>query len=349
MNAQSILVEAFRRGASDIHLSGGDFPWMRIDGMLVRCDSRVLTDQDIELGLQELLSPTQAQAARSSPEYDCAVAIAGVGRVRLNIFRHMQGMGVALRLIPGTIPRLHELGMPPAVNKLSHLERGLILITGPTGSGKSTTLAALINAINREKSLHIVTIEDPIEFVHESHRCLVHQREVGAHTGSFAHALRAALREDPDVILVGELRDLETIHLALTAAETGHLVVATIHSSSAAKTVERMIDPFPAEQQSQVRSMFAESLQAIVTQTLCSRVGGGRVVAAEVMIATPAVRTLIREGKSHQLLGVMQTSHGVGMQTLASHIQALIGGGLISKETAVEKLGRIECLSSFPS
>lgn len=346
---KSLLSEAVFRGASDLHLSEGEVPWMRIDGGLVRCESSVLTDQDIELALKECLSPRQVEAVGSSRDYDCAAEIAGLGRVRINVFQHLRGRGIAVRLIPRDIPRLQELGMPSIVTRLSRLDRGLILITGPTGSGKSTTLAALINAINCERYLHIVTIEDPIEFVHTCKNCLIHQREVGASAGSFAQALRAALREDPDIILVGELRDLETIHLALTAAETGHLVMATIHSSSAATTVDRIIDPFPAQQQARIRSMLAESLQAIISQTLCSREGGGRVMAVEILLATPAVRTLIREDKSHQLPGVMQTSQGVGMQTLSAHMQALVAKGIIRGETAVEKLGRIEWLQTFPS
>lgn len=349
MNIQSLISESLLRGASDIHLSEGQVPWLRIDGRLVRCESPVLTHADIEIALKELLSSTQARCLYSSDDYDCAAEVAGVCRLRINVFRHAQGRGMALRLIPTTIPQVQELGMPSILQRLSRLERGLVLITGPTGSGKSTTLAALVNAINCERSLHIITIEDPIEFVHKSKSCLIHQRQVGVNTGSFGQALRSALREDPDIILVGELRDLETIQLALTAAETGHLVLATIHSSSAPKTVDRIIDLFPAEQQAQVRSMFAESLQAIVSQTLCSRVGGGRVLAAEILIATPAVRTLIREAKSHQLPGVMQTSQGVGMQTLSAHMQALVSNGLICGKTAVEKLGRIEWLQSSPS
>jgi twitching motility protein PilT len=272
-------------------------------------------------------------------DIDFSMQLGEIARFRVNVFRQNRGLGGVFRKIPTKILSLGELNMPPVLADLSRKEKGLVLVTGPTGSGKSTTLAGMIDLINSELEGHILTIEDPIEFVHKSKKCLVNQREVGPHTQSFNNALRAALREDPDIVLVGEMRDLETIQLALTAAETGHLVFGTLHTSSAPKTVDRIIDVFPPNQQAQVRAMLSESVQAIVTQTLCKKVGGGRVAALEILIGTTAVRNLIREGKIHQIPSVMQTSQGIGMQTLEMHLRELVDRNLISRETAIEKTG----------
>jgi twitching motility protein PilT len=250
----------------------------------------------------------------------------------VNVFVQRRGPGAVLRTIPTQIPTLESLSMPPILTELCTRERGLVLVTGPTGSGKSTTLAAMVDLINRTWDSHILTVEDPIEFVHTSKKCLVNQREVGPHTGSFSNALRSALREDPDVILIGEMRDLETISLALTAAETGHLVFGTLHTSSAAKTVDRIIDVFPGDQQSQIRTMLSESLEAVVAQTLLKKKGGGRVAACEILVGAPAVRNLIREAKLHQIPSMMQTGQRVGMQTFDMALQELVKKGLIDQE-----------------
>ena len=256
----------------------------------------------------------------------------GSGRFRVNVFVHSRGPGAVLRTIPTAIPSLDSMDLPPILKDLCSRERGLVLVTGPTGSGKSTTLAAMVDVVNATWEGHILTVEDPIEFVHPPKRCIVNQREVGHHTSSFAKALKSALREDPDVILIGELRDLETISLALTAAETGHLVFGTLHTSSAPKTIDRIIDVFPADQQGQIRTMLSESLEAVVAQTLLKRKGGGRVAACEVLVGTPAVRNLIREAKLHQLPSMMQTGKAVGMQTLDAAVADLVKRGVVDKD-----------------
>jgi len=335
-----LIRDAIQRGASDIHLSVGERPMARVDGEIVRCGECLVTEDWLRGSLMALMSERAGERAVESREFDCAIDVASLGRLRANIFHHDRGLAVALRVIPSSVPVLSSLGLPSIVEELARIERGLIVVTGPTGSGKSTTLAAMLDLINSERPCHILTIEDPIEFTHSSKRGVVHQREIGRDTDSFARALRAGLREDPDVILIGEMRDQETIELALTAAETGHVVMATVHSASAPKTIDRILDALPAERQSQARGMLAESLQGVITQTLCRRRGGGRVAAVEVMTATPAVRALIREAKTHQLRGVMEASRQAGMQTLPSHIRQLAASGLLSEETAVEKIGR---------
>jgi len=265
---------------------------------------------------------------------DFSFDLGDIARFRVNAFRSRRGEGAVFRAIPSKVMTIADLGLPSILKELAEKEKGLVLVTGPTGSGKSTTLAAMIDHVNETYEGHILTIEDPIEFVHSSKKCLINQREVGAHTESFNAALRGALREDPDVILVGEMRDLETIALALTAAETGHLVFATLHTSSAPKTVDRVIDVFPAAQQGQIRAMFAESMQAVITQTLLRKRAGGRIVALELLIGTPAVRNLIRENKIHQLPSTMQTGQAVGMQTLDMALVDLVNRGLVTKEEA---------------
>ena len=322
MDIEGIFEEARLKRASDLHLRAGMPPVMRIDGDLEPLAMEVLSNEVIDSIIGGMLSTQQLNLFEQGQEVDLSTCVGG-SRCRVNVFRHSRGVGVVFRLIPQEISSLQALGMPEVVSKVLSRGKGLVLVTGPTGSGKSTTLAAMIDHLNKERAGHIVTVEDPIEFVHTSKRALITQREVGGHTVSFSAALRSALREDPDVIMVGELRDLETIQLALTAAETGHLVLATLHTASAAKTVDRIIDVFPAEQQAQVRAMFAESIEAVISQRLIKRVGGGRVAALEVLIGTTAVRHLIREGKSHQLYSVMQTSHQLGMQTMERHLAEL--------------------------
>ena len=310
---------------------------VRINGDMKRLKLPPLTAEQTHAMLYDVMGDSQRKTFEEFNDVDFAMQLGEIARFRVNVFRQHRGVGAVFRKIPAVVLSLEQLGMPGILSELVRREKGLILVTGPTGSGKSTTLAAMIDQINNEEEGHILTIEDPIEFVHKSKKCLVNQREVGPHTMSFAQALRAALREDPDYILVGEMRDLETIQLALTAAETGHLVFATLHTSSAPKTVDRIIDVFPPAQQGQVRAMFSESIQAVITQTLCKKNGGGRIAALEILLGTTAVRNLIREGKIHQLPSVMQTSQNVGMQTLEMHLLELVSKGLISRETAIEK------------
>lgn len=337
MDITQLLQFAHENNASDLHISAGEPPMVRVHGDMKKIKVPPLDGERTHSMLYDVMNDNQRKIFEEFNDIDFSIQLGEVARFRVNVFKQNRGTGAVFRKIPTQILTLEELGMPPVLADLSRRERGLVLVTGPTGSGKSTTLAAMINLVNEEREGHILTIEDPIEFVHKTKKCLINQREVGAHTKSFANALRAALREDPDVILVGELRDLETIQLALTAAETGHLVFGTLHTSSAPKTVDRIIDVFPANQQAQVRAMFSESIQAVVTQTLCRKIGGGRVAGVEVLLGTTAVRNLIREGKVHQIPSVMQTSQGQGMQTLSMHLMDLVNQNLITRETAIEK------------
>ncbi|HEU0012210.1 MAG TPA: type IV pilus twitching motility protein PilT, partial [Longimicrobium sp.] len=303
-----------QQGGSDLHLSCGSPPVMRLHGHLQRIKFRDLTEQDMQALLFEMLRPEQKERYTATSDLDFAYEIPGLARFRGNLFRQHRGPGAVFRVIPSKVLSADELKLPEAIRGFARLNRGLVLVTGPTGSGKSTTLAALIDFINETRPDHILSIEDPIEFVHQNKKGLVNQREVGPHTASFASALRAALREDPDVILVGELRDPETISLALTAAETGHLVFGTLHTNSAAKTVDRIIDSFPGELQAQVRAMLSESLRGVVAQQLLRRKGGqGRVAAHEILVGTPAVANLIREGKTFQIPSIIQTGKKDGM------------------------------------
>jgi twitching motility protein PilT len=333
-----LLRETIEHKASDLHLSAGDPPCLRIDGDLIRTEHPTLDAAAVGELVATLMSPAQRERFASEYEVDFSCALADIGRFRVNVFTQGRGPGAVMRAIPAAIPSLESLEMPPILTELCKRERGLVLVTGPTGSGKSTTLAAMVDLVNSTWQGHILTIEDPVEFVHQPKRCLVNQREIGVHTSSFAAALRSALREDPDVILVGEMRDLETVALALTAAETGHLVFATLHTSSAPKTVDRIIDVFPAAQQSQIRTMLSESLEAVITQQLLKRKGGGRVAACEILIGVPAVRNLIREGKLHQIPSAMQTGQQVGMQTHDMALADLAKRGLIVRE-APPRLG----------
>jgi twitching motility protein PilT len=326
---EDLLKEAADKGASDLHLSAGQPPLLRVHGDLARTEHPALTPQAVMELVNSIMKEPQKKAFEENHEVDFACELPGKGRFRVNVFVQSRGPGAVLRTIPTVIPSLDSLNMPPILKELCNRERGLVLVTGPTGSGKSTTLAAMVDIINETWDAHILTVEDPIEFVHPPKRCLVNQREVGPHTNSFDNALRSALREDPDVILVGELRDLETISLALTAAETGHLVFGTLHTSSAPKTIDRIIDVFPAGQQGQIRTMLSESLEAVIAQTLLKKKGGGRVAATEILIGVPAVRNLIREGKLHQIPSMMQTGQRVGMQTLDMGIAELVKKGLV--------------------
>lgn len=334
MDIMQLLAFATKESASDVHISSGEPPMIRIHGDMRKIDMPPLMREDVHTVLYNILNDQQRKAYEEHYELDFAIAITGVGRFRVNAFLQNRGESIVFRTIPEKIPLLEQLNMPPIVAELTKKEKGLILLTGPTGSGKSTALAAMLDLINREYKCHILTIEDPIEFVHKSKNSLVNQRELGSNTHSFANALRSALREDPDVILVGEMRDLETISLALTAAETGHLVLATLHTSSAPKTVDRIIDVFPAEQQQQIRTMLSESLQAVIAQQLIKRKEGlGRIAALEIMIGTPAVRNLIRENKIAQIPSALQTGRQHGMQTMDQALLDLCRNSLVSKES----------------
>lgn len=334
MDIMELLAFATKESASDVHISSGEPPMIRIYGDMRKIDMPPLMREDVHTVLYNILNDQQRKAYEEHYELDFAIAITGIGRFRVNAFLQNRGESIVFRTIPEKIPLLEQLNMPAIVAELTKKEKGLILLTGPTGSGKSTTLAAMLDLINREYKCHILTIEDPIEFVHKSKNSLVNQRELGSNTHSFANALRSALREDPDVILVGEMRDLETISLALTAAETGHLVLATLHTSSAPKTVDRIIDVFPAEQQQQIRTMLSESLQAVIAQQLIKRTEGiGRIAALEIMIGTPAVRNLIRENKIAQIPSALQTGRQHGMQTMDQALLDLYRNGLVSKES----------------
>jgi len=339
MDISQLLHFAHQHDASDLHISAGEPPMVRIHGDVKRIKAPPLTSEQTHSMIYDIMNDAQRRVFEERSDIDFSMQLGEVARFRVNVFRQNRGLGGVFRKIPTKILSLEDLHMPQVLTDISRKEKGLVLVTGPTGSGKSTTLAGMIDLINSELEGHILTIEDPIEFVHRPKKCLINQREVGPHTQSFSNALRAALREDPDIILIGEMRDLETIQLALTAAETGHLVFGTLHTSSAPKTVDRVIDVFPPNQQAQVRAMFAESIQAIITQTLCKKIGGGRAAALEILMGTTAVRNLIREGKIHQLPGVMQTSQNVGMQTLEMHLKELVGNNVISREAAIEKTG----------
>jgi twitching motility protein PilT len=338
MKLQNLLCHCISRRASDLHLSSGVPPLLRVDGDLITLSDVALSHDDIHASLMTIMSSAQKSHFSQSHECDFSLDVTDVSRFRVNVFQQARGVSAVFRVIPHVIPSLQTLQAPALLTQLMQRPHGLVLVTGPTGSGKSTTLAAMVDVLNQTQPKHIVTIEDPIEFVHSPQQCLIQQREVGAHTHSFANALRAALREDPDVILVGELRDLETIRLAITAAETGHLVLGTLHTASAAKTMDRIVDVFPAEEKDMARSMLSESLNAVISQVLCKRKDGqGRVAAFEVMVGTPAVRNLIREGKVAQLFSAIQTGRTTGMQTLDQSLAALVQQELIDAAEARAK------------
>ncbi|MCZ6457758.1 MAG: type IV pilus twitching motility protein PilT [Gammaproteobacteria bacterium] len=337
MDITELLAFSAKQGASDLHLSAGLPPMIRVDGDVRRINLPPLEHTEVHSLIYEIMNDKQRKDFEEFLETDFSFEVPGVARFRVNAFNQNRGAGAVFRTIPSKVLTMEDLSLGQVFKDVSMVPRGLVLVTGPTGSGKSTTLAAMIDFVNDNRYDHILTIEDPIEFVHESKKCLVNQREVHRDTHGFNEALRAALREDPDVILVGELRDLETIRLALTAAETGHLVFGTLHTTSAAKTIDRIIDVFPAQEKDMVRSMLSESLQAVVAQTLLKRSSGGRVAAHEIMIGTPAIRNLIREGKVAQMYSSIQTGSGLGMQTLDQCLTEMVEKRVITREVAREK------------
>ncbi|KQQ54709.1 type IV pili twitching motility protein PilT [Pseudomonas sp. Leaf127] len=337
MDITELLAFSAKQGASDLHLSAGLPPMIRVDGDVRRINLPALDAKQVKALIYDIMNDKQRQDFEERLETDFSFEVPGVARFRVNAFNQNRGAGAVFRTIPSKILSMEDLGMGEVFRRITDVPRGLVLVTGPTGSGKSTTLAAMVDYLNSNKHHHILTIEDPIEFVHESKKCLVNQREVHRDTLGFSEALRSALREDPDVILVGEMRDLETIRLALTAAETGHLVFGTLHTTSAAKTIDRVVDVFPAAEKSMIRSMLSESLHAVISQVLLKKVGGGRVAAHEIMMGTPAIRNLIREDKVAQMYSAIQTGGAMGMQTLDMCLAELLKRGLINRESAREK------------
>jgi twitching motility protein PilT len=337
MDITELLAFSAKQGASDLHLSAGLPPMIRVDGDVRRINLPPLEHPEVHSLIYEIMNDKQRKDFEEFLETDFSFEVPGVARFRVNAFNQNRGAGAVFRTIPSKVLTMEDLDLGQVFKDVAMVPRGLVLVTGPTGSGKSTTLAALVDFINDNRYDHILTIEDPIEFVHESKKCLVNQREVHRDTHGFNEALRSALREDPDIILVGELRDLETIRLALTAAETGHLVFGTLHTTSAAKTIDRVIDVFPAEEKSMVRSQLSESLQAVISQTLLKRANGGRVAAHEIMIGVPAIRNLIREDKVAQMYSAIQTGAGHGMSTLDQSLEELVSKRVITRETAREK------------
>ncbi|MGI4787736.1 MAG: type IV pilus twitching motility protein PilT [Janthinobacterium lividum] len=337
MDIEELLRKTVVSKASDLHLTVGAPPTIRLHGEMMQLPYPELTRDVLRTMLIGILTGDQQNRFEEKRDLDFSIEIPNLARFRCNFFVGRRGEGAVFRVIPTEIKSFSDLGLPPVLAEMARQERGLVLVTGPTGSGKSTTLAAMVDLINNERHAHILTVEDPIEFVHPHKKCIVNQREVRVHTESFASALRAALREDPDVILVGEMRDLETISLAVSAAETGHLVFGTLHTSSAAQTVDRIIDVFPPHQQSQIRTQLSESLQGVIAQTLIPKIGGGRVAALEIMTTTAAVKNLIREGKTFQLPSIIETNSNLGMTTLGQALQELVIKGLITPENAVIK------------
>ena len=337
MDVTELLAFSAKQGASDLHLSAGLPPMIRVDGDVRRINLPPMEHNEVQALIYEIMNDKQRKDYEEFLETDFSFEVPGVARFRVNAFNQNRGAGAVFRTIPSKVLTMEDLGMGQVFIDIAERARGVVLVTGPTGSGKSTTLAAMIDFINSNKYEHILTIEDPIEFVHESKKCLVNQREVHRDTHGFNEALRSALREDPDIILVGELRDLETIRLALEAAETGHMVFGTLHTQSAAKTIDRVVDVFPAQEKAMVRSMLSESLQAVISQTLLKKQGGGRVAAQEIMICTPAIRNLIREDKVAQMYSAIQTGAQKGMQTLDQCLENLLDKRLITREQARAK------------
>ncbi|QBR84591.1 type IV pilus twitching motility protein PilT [Legionella israelensis] len=334
MDIAELLAFSVKNNSSDLHLSAGMPPMIRVDGDLRKINVPPLDHKAVIKIIYDIMNDKQRKEYEENFETDFSFEITNLARFRVNAFTQGRGAGAVFRTIPSDILSMEDLNLPPVFTEIASFPKGLVLVTGPTGSGKSTTLAAVIDYINRNRYDHILTVEDPIEFVHESKKCLVNQREVHRDTLSFNAALRSALREDPDIILVGELRDLETIRLAMTAAETGHLVFGTLHTNSATKTINRIIDVFPGEEKAMIRSMLSESLQAVIAQTLLKKVGGGRVAALEIMLCTSAIRNLIREDKVAQMYSSIQTGQAKGMQTLDQHLKQLVNEHLITAQTA---------------
>ncbi|MCP4767661.1 MAG: type IV pilus twitching motility protein PilT [Gammaproteobacteria bacterium] len=344
MDIAQLLAFGVKQGASDLHLSAGLPPMIRVDGDIRRINVPEMEHKQVHDMIYDIMSDKQRKDYEEFLETDFSFEIPGLARFRVNAFNHNRGAGGVFRTIPSKILSLDDLGAPKIFKEISEYPRGIVLVTGPTGSGKSTTLAGMVDYKNDSEYGHILTVEDPIEFVHESKKCLVNQREVHRDTLGFNEALRSALREDPDTILVGEMRDLETIRLALSAAETGHLVFGTLHTSSAAKTIDRIVDVFPAAEKSMVRSMLSESLKAVISQTLMKKIGGGRAAAHEIMIGTPAIRNLIREDKVAQMYSAIQTGQNVGMQTLDQNLKELLAQGVVSKGEAQRKAANPDSL-----
>jgi twitching motility protein PilT len=345
-----LLKQMKAQNASDLHLTSSSAPYMRIHGDMIKLNYRSVSPETCQSLIFEILTEKQKELFQENWDLDLSYPLPGIGRFRVNVFMQRKGISAVFRLIPENIKTIKELDLPESLTNIIDASEGLVLVTGPTGSGKSTTLASLIHTINVEHQAHIITVEDPIEFVHENHRSLVSQREVSSHTKSFSAALRAALREDPDIILVGEMRDLETISLAITAAETGHLVFGTLHTNSAIKTIDRVIDVFPEGQQTQIRVMFSESLRGVIAQTLLPRADHqGRVAVVEVLVNVPAVANLIREGKTHQIASSMQTGRAHGMSTFEQSIYDLIQKGLVSKEEGSNFLRRRSASKNLPT
>ncbi len=334
MDIAELLAFSVKNNASDLHLSAGLPPMIRVDGDIRRINVPELEHKEVHALVYDIMNDKQRRDFEEFLETDFSFELPGIARFRVNAFNQDRGAAAVFRTIPSKVLTLEDLGCPQFFRDITQKPRGIILVTGPTGSGKSTTLAAMIDYINSNDYAHILTVEDPIEFVHQSKKSLINQREVHRDTLGFNEALRSALREDPDVILVGEMRDLETIRLALTAAETGHLVFGTLHTSSAAKTIDRIIDVFPAAEKAMIRSMLSESLQAVIAQTLLKKIGGGRTAAWEIMVGTPAIRNLIREDKVAQMYSAIQTGRKDGMQTLDQHLQELVEKGVVSRQTA---------------
>ncbi len=346
MNIVELLSFAVKNKASDLHLSAGMSPMIRVHGEIRKINLPAMEHKDVHEMVYDIMNDGQRKSYEEDLECDFSFEVPNLARFRVNAFNTQRGAASVLRTIPSTVLTLEDLKAPKIFAEIAQQPRGVVLVTGPTGSGKSTTLAAMVNDINEKEHGHILTLEDPIEFVHESKSSLINQREVGRDTHSFSNALRSALREDPDIILVGEMRDLETIRLAMTAAETGHLVFGTLHTSSAAKTIDRIIDVFPADEKEMMRAMLSESLRAVISQTLCkTKDGAGRVAAHEIMIGTPAIRNLIREAKVAQMYSTIQTSQGVGMQTLDQNLMELVKRNVITNAEARTKAVSKE---SFP-
>lgn len=337
MDIAELLAFGVKNNASDLHLSAELPPMIRVDGDIRRINVPALDNKTVHNMIYDIMNDKQRKDFEEFLETDFSFEIPGLARFRVNAFNHNRGVGAVFRTIPSTILTLEELGAPSVFEEIADNPRGIVLVTGPTGSGKSTTLAAMMDYKNNTEYGHILTLEDPIEFVHQSKKCLVNQREIHRDSLGFSEALRSALREDPDIILVGEMRDPETIGLALSAAETGHLVFGTLHTSSAAKTIDRVIDVFPAAEKEMIRSMLSESLKAVISQTLLKKVGGGRVAAHEIMVGTPAIRNLIRENKIPQMYSAIQTGQALGMQTLDQNLQELLQKGLVTKQDAAMK------------
>jgi twitching motility protein PilT len=348
MDILEVLKNAVEKGASDVHIAAGMKPTVRIHGDIVPFGQAALTDEDVRKGIEMIIPKTQVERFKKGEEIDCGYSLEGSSRFRVNIYHEKRGCAIAFRVISSKIPSPEEIGIQEPIKNLTRLPKGMVLVTGPTGSGKSTLIACLIDLITRERKAHIITIEDPIEYLFDDNNCIVSQREVGVHTGSFANALKYALRQDPDVVLVGEMRDLETISTALTMAETGHLVFATLHTTDAAQTVDRIIDVFPAYQQQQVRMQLSGALRAVISQELLATLDGkGRVAAREIMIVTSAIANLIREGHTHQIYSAIQTGKSLGMCSMENALAELCKYGLISPEAAAAKANNPEALKSY--